>query len=96
MATCVICAKQLSSGSFNLSDKYELFGHSFICKDCGNRIGIKSMWSAAFYTEAKAKRKYAKLFSSNTPKIINEHNDETLTAAELLMMKKQLENDNTF
>ncbi len=59
---CCICDKELSRGSFNLKDKYELLAHAYICKECAEKIGIKSIWSAGRYTAEKAKNKYYEMF----------------------------------
>ena len=73
MANCVICNKSISDGPFNLKDKFELFGHTYICKVCAEKIGIKSIWSANTYTAEKARKKYFELF----PNEINQKRQNT-------------------
>ena len=69
MSICCVCGKELSDGAFNLKDKFELLGHVFICKECANKIGIKSMWSATTYTAEKAKKKYFDLYPAEKDKM---------------------------
>lgn len=62
MPECVICSKELSKGSFNVKDKYELSKGGFICKECAKKIGIKGIMSASLYTRAKARQKYCDMY----------------------------------
>lgn len=62
MPECVICNKELSKGSFNVKDKYELTKGGFICKECANKIGIKGLFSASLYTTEKARKKYCEMY----------------------------------
>ena len=66
MPNCVICNREVSKGLFNTKDKFELTNHSFICKTCASKIGIKNIWSAAAYTAEKAKAKYFELYPDET------------------------------
>lgn len=72
MPNCVICNCEVSKGAFNSKDKFELLNHSYICKSCASKIGIKSIWSASVYTAEKAKAKYFELYPDEAPKISNE------------------------
>lgn len=55
MPKCVICAKEVSSGSFNMKDKYELAGNSFICKECAEKMGIRNFFSAGIGSNAASR-----------------------------------------
>ena len=72
MNYCVICNKELSDGVFNNKDKFELFGHSFICRECANKVGIKNMWKASTYNSEKVK----KLYFEKYPEEINNYRDK--------------------
>lgn len=65
MAKCVICNRIVSDGSFNTKDKFELFGHTFICRDCASKIGIKSALSASAYNAEKAISKYRLMYPND-------------------------------
>lgn len=67
MSYCIICNKKLSKGAFNLKDKFELFGHTFICKECAEKIGIKWAFSAGLYTAKRARKKYEELYPNENP-----------------------------
>ena len=67
MPKCVICAKEVSSGSFNMKDKYELAGNSFICKECAEKMGIRNFFSAGMMNAEKAKKNLLILFSKKHP-----------------------------
>lgn len=62
MPNCVICDCEVSKGSFNMKDKFELTGGGFICKTCAQKIGIKNFMSASAYTAQKARKKYFDMF----------------------------------
>lgn len=78
MPNCVICHREVSKGVFSTKDKYELTNHSFICKTCASKIGIKSIWSASMYTAEKAKAKYFELYpdESDMRKGLDDLNEE--------------------
>lgn len=62
MPNCVICNCEVSKGSFNMKDKFELTGGGFICKTCAQKIGIKNFMSAGAYTAQKARKKYFDMY----------------------------------
>ena len=68
MANCCICGAEVSNNPFRTKDKYELLAHAYICKECANKIGINSIWSAARYTADKAKEKYFAMYPDERDK----------------------------
>jgi len=62
MPNCVTCNREVSKGSFNLKDKFELTGGGFICKSCAQKIGIKNFMAAGAYTVQKARKKYFEIY----------------------------------
>lgn len=75
MPNCVICNREVSKGSFNLKDKFELTGGGFICKTCAQKIGIKNFMSAGAYTAQKARKKYFEMYP-------DEAHDQNVLSAE--------------
>lgn len=67
MPNCVTCNCEVSKGSFNLKDKFELTGGGFICRTCAQKIGIKNFMAAGAYTAQKARKKYYDMFPDEAP-----------------------------
>lgn len=67
MPNCVTCNCEVSKGSFNLKDKFELTGGGFICRTCAQKIGIKNFMAAGAYTAQKARKKYYDMFPDKAP-----------------------------
>lgn len=69
MPYCVICKCEVSKGSFNVKDKFELSGGGFICKVCAGKIGVKNFMAAGMLTEKKALKKYYDLHPEEAPNV---------------------------
>lgn len=69
MPYCVICKCEVSKGSFNVKDKFELSGGGFICKACAGKIGVKNFMAAGMLTEKKALKKYYDLHPEEAPNV---------------------------
>ena len=90
MPNCVICNKALSHGAFSLKDKYELTGHTFICKECAGKIGITNLFGAGMYTAEKAKKKYFEMYpDSGLVPIEKQHVSNEVVAQYLMAGDKQ-------
>lgn len=77
MPNCVTCNCEVSKGSFNMKDKFELTGGGFICRNCARKIGIKNFMAAGAYTAQKARKKYFEMYpgeaqGNNTLSVENE------------------------
>lgn len=80
MPNCVICNKEVSKGSFNLKDKFELTGGGFICKTCAQKIGIKNFMAAGAYTAQKARKKYFDMYpdEAQAHNVVNPEDEKKL------------------
>lgn len=67
MPNCVICNREVSKGSFNMKDKFELAGSGFICKTCADKIGIKNFMAAGLMNAKKARKKYFDMYPDEAP-----------------------------
>lgn len=67
MSNCVICNREVSKGSFNMKDKFELAGGGFICKTCAEKIGIKNFMAAGFLNAKKVRKKYFDMYPDEAP-----------------------------
>lgn len=67
MPNCVICNREVSKGSFNMKDKFELAGGGFICKTCAEKIGITSFMAAGFLNAKKVQKKYFEMYPDEAP-----------------------------
>lgn len=77
MNNCVMCNKEVSTGVFQMKDKYEIIGHKFICKDCANFLKINNFFQAGCLNEKKLRKRYMNICFNmiNGDNNINERNE---------------------